>query len=101
MQALDQRSDTKPEQMIDLPEPTPENIRAVLNAAGWSQVTAARRLGISRQSIKRYCAARDAVRASEMPLPTWNLLLLMTAQHPHYILVPRTALLAPDSQVLK
>ena len=57
-------------------------------------VEAARRLGISPDAMKRYCAVEDSKSHVYMPWVTYQLFLLLVGAHPEFILVPRQALLA-------
>ncbi|HUF73748.1 MAG TPA: helix-turn-helix domain-containing protein [Gammaproteobacteria bacterium] len=78
---------------MPMPEPTPELILEVLKDCGWTRKEAARRLGISYPSMRRYCSDQWMSRgnASPMPKAVWALLLLLAGRHPEYMLVSRGA----------
>lgn len=78
--------------MFDKVRGSSDDIRALLRRRGWSQRTAAARLGISIHSMNRYCARVTAANFTPCPPPVWNLLLLIAFEHPKFILVARSAL---------
>jgi hypothetical protein len=77
----------------ELPEPSPENIRALLEREGWTQAFAADLVGVDFRSMKRYVATGKVRRV--MPSGLWELLLLRAGAHPSHVLAPRSAPFEP------
>lgn len=72
------------EHSYQLPEPTRENIRKVLERAKIKPKDAARLVYMTPDSFAKYLLADSATTRRVMPKATWELLLLMTDQHPYY-----------------
>ncbi|MDT7834946.1 helix-turn-helix domain-containing protein [Aquabacterium sp. OR-4] len=69
----------QPDPVADLPEPTPEAVRALREGAGLSLAQMAALCGIAdRQTWARYEGGRA------IPVQTWAVALLALGQHPRY-----------------
>ncbi len=67
-----------------LDQPTPEQVRAARQAAGLTPQQCSELLGLRRVAWAEY--ERGERRPSG---PQWEMFLLLTGQHPHWLLVPR------------
>lgn len=56
---------------------TPANLRFLLTQLGWSQMEAARQLGVSDRSVRGWAAEIGSSAHSDMPLVRWQKLLAM------------------------
>jgi hypothetical protein len=73
----------------ELPEASPENLRALLDRAGWSRAQAAEIIGVEERTVKRYLSR--GAEARTIPRGLWELLLLRAGAHPTHVLAERTA----------
>jgi len=78
-----------------LPSPTPAAIRQARDNAHLSQTEAAKLISTACTSPYRtwqsYEALPHTANHRSMPLASWELFLLLTGQHPRFIIKPRQA----------
>ncbi len=78
---------------VRMKQPTPDEIRAARERAGMSQAQAAALISTAKKAGYKTWAGYETVEgknARTIPLPVWELFLLLTEQHPTLLLANRT-----------
>ena len=61
-----------------LTPPTPDNIKAIVKAAGLTREQAAALVHVGLQTMHNWCSPLDSQNHRQMPLAAWELLLIKT-----------------------
>lgn len=71
--------------------PSPDEVRAARENAGLSQDAAGKLVSTSNQPRRTWdkWESSNQTNAREIPLPTWELFLLLTGQHPYMALIEK------------
>ncbi|MCY0856445.1 helix-turn-helix domain-containing protein [Cupriavidus sp. D39] len=73
--------------MTELKQPTPEEVRALLNDSGLSREDFAALVHVSKLTVHKWVLPKDSENHRGIPLAVWELLLLKLGRHPEKKLV--------------
>ncbi len=77
----------KPDNALDdfeITQPTPEEIKALVQEEGLSRIDAAALVHVSRRAWEKWVTKVDSQDHRVMPMAAWELLLIKTGKHPHF-----------------
>ena len=69
---------------FELTQPTPDEIRALVQESGLSRSTAAELVHASRRTWDKWTTRADSNDNRPMPIAVWELFLIKTGNHPSY-----------------
>ncbi len=69
---------------FELTQPTPDEIRALVQEEGLSRSEAAALVHVSRRAWEKWVTKADSNDHRAIPLAAWELLLIKTGKHPKF-----------------
>ncbi len=69
---------------FEITQPTPEEIRELVQDSGLSRATASNLVHASRRAWDKWTTKVDSQDHRAMPLAAWELLLIKTGRHPRF-----------------